>query len=265
MPRNDLKIGLALSGGGTRCMAHLGMMQVLHERGVRFSRVAGTSGGALIGALFAKGYKPLEILEILESISFLKIVRPAFNWQGLLNLEIAGKEIAKYLQEDDFSTLKIPLTIVATNFSKGKVKYFKKGQLIKPLMASCAIPVIFDPVKINNTYYVDGGIMDNLPIEPLKKKVDVIVGMHCNPIGQFNTTNSWKKAMDRTMLMAISSRDIMKRKKCTLFWEPPKLVNYNVFDLKKLREIYQVGYKYAIKEIKAIDLSALQSETHVRV
>ena len=143
--------------------------------------------------------------------------------------------------------------MATTDFNNGKIKYFKRGQLIKPLIASCSIPVIFTPVNINGHFYADGGILDNLPIEPLKKKCNFIIGLHSNPIGKrYANASNCKGQLERAPLLTFSSRDRMKMKKCNIFLEPEKLVNYHIFDFKKLREIYDIGYEFAQKELELL-------------
>lgn len=229
------------------------MIQALIEKGYEISMVSGTSAGAIIGALYCRGFSPKSILNILESINYLNVFRPAFNWKALLNLEIAENALKDYFPEDDFSSLEIPFVLATTDFNNGKIKYFKRGQLIKPLIASCSIPVIFTPVNINGHFYADGGILDNLPIEPLKKKCNFIIGLHSNPIGKrYANASNWKGQLERAPLLTFSSRDRMKMKKCNIFLEPEKLVNYHIFDFKKLREIYDIGYEFAQKELELL-------------
>ncbi len=254
-----MKVGLALSGGGMRSVVHLGMMQVLEEEGVAFDVISGASAGAVVGALRCSGYKPLEILEIIDSINFLKVIKPAFNWRGLLKIESAARTLKKYIKEDNFKNLKKPLIVSATDLSKGQIKYFKKGQLIKPVLASCSLPVIFDPVVINGVSYIDGGVLDNLPVLPLRKKCDFIIGMHSNPIGKNHRANNWKELMERSLLLSISGATYQKKKKCDVFWEPLDVAKYNVFDFRKAREIYQVGYDYARSQLASFPFEKLMS------
>ncbi len=245
-----MKVGLALSGGGARGIAHIGMIKALEEEGVEFSCISGASAGAIVGVLYASGYKSDEIFEIIRSTNFIKIMKPAFNWRGLLNMQNVGQYLSQFLREDDFSKLKIPFIVSATDVKKGKVKYFTKGKLIKPVLASCSIPVMFDPVQINRSYYIDGGILDNLPVKPLKKQTDFIIGMHVNPIALEIMPTNWKDMMERSLLMAVSSATYLKKKKCDVFWEPEELAKFKVFDYKKSKELFNIGYEYARKQIE---------------
>lgn len=157
--------------GGRRSADHLDMMQALIEQGFSFSRIAGSSAGIIIGVLYCQGIMPKEILKILNSLNYFSFFRPAFNWQPLLKLEKVIHFLSIHLPVDDFSSLHTPLVIVATDMKKGRIKYFKKVELCKLLIASCSIPVVFSPVKIKGVAYVDRGLLNNLPIETLKKNV----------------------------------------------------------------------------------------------
>lgn len=254
-----MKVGLALSGGGARAIAHLGMLKVLEDRRVKPDRITGASAGALIGALYANGYSADEIFRIVKKTNFLKIFKPALSWTGLLKLEGAFAELKKYLPDDRFEALKTPLIISATNIQKGKVKYFKKGQLIRPVLASCSIPVVFDPVAINGVSYMDGGITDNLPLQPIKNKCDFLIAMHCNPIDNDFRSKSWKNLMERALLLSISSATYQYKKKFDIFWEAPEVGHYNVFDLKKADELFDIGYQYAFAKVD--DLSPILNQT----
>lgn len=245
-----MKVGLVLSGGGARGIAHLGAIAALEEAGIQFDMISGTSSGALVGALYSYGYSPEEILNRIRKTNFYGLLRPALNWQGLINIERASDEIKKHMPEDSFEALKIPFYITVTNVNKGKAKVFSKGPLIRPLMASCSIPVLFNPVTIRKKQYVDGGITDNLPIKPIQKKCDKIIALHCNPISKNYQVESWKDLMERSFLIAITLNSHRNKNKCDVFIEPPEVGNYKVFDFKKSTEIYDVGYSYARKLIE---------------
>ena len=189
-------------------------------------------------------------MKILNNLNYFSFFRPALNWQALLNLQKVINFLSIYLPIDDFSSLYTPLVVVATDLKKGKIKYFKKGELWRTLIASCSIPVVFSPVKIKGTAYVDGGLLNNLPIEPLKKKYNYVIGRYCNPIGIIRTRVNWKKQLERSWLLAISSRDRLKIKKIDLFWEPPELSSYNVFDFKWLDTIFEIDYDYALQQLR---------------
>ncbi|WP_296620810.1 patatin-like phospholipase family protein [Marivirga sp.] len=240
-----MKIGLALSGGGARGFAHLGIAQYMYEQNIRPDMISGTSAGAIAGAFLAAGYEPKRTLEIISDINFLKFFRPAMSWSGLVNLEKISGLLLEYFPEDSFSDLKIPLIVSTTNFTKGENVNYESGKLIRPLLASASIPVIFKPITIGEDSYVDGGITNNLPVNLLKSHVDFTIGVNCNPVGISNQNNSMKDMLERTMLMIINYQTKEQAKLCDIFIEPDELSNYKVFSISKAKEIFDIGYDSA--------------------
>ncbi len=247
---DNQRIGLVLSGGGARGVAHLGIIQALEEQHLKFDIVSGSSAGALLGALYCHGYTPKDISGFIKHTSFLTIFRPSFNRRSLLNIEKAYDELSKYFPIDNFSCLKIPLHVATTDIEKAKSKVYKEGQLIKPILASCAVPVVFDPVMIGKRRLVDGGVTDNLPFQTIRKKCDKIIALHCNPIDSYSKLTNWSELMERSMMIAITQYVHTKKKHCDVFLEPPGLSKFKVTDFKKADEIYDYGYKYGCEAIQ---------------
>ena len=162
---------MVLSGGGARGFAHLGVIQALNEAGIYPDVISGTSAGALAGVLYADGYSPEEILKLMNSGSRLDFMRPAMPREGLLQINGIIKILKAHLKAKTFEELKIPLYVAATDLNNGKSVYFSEGNLLDPVIASASIPVLFQPVKINNISYVDGGVLDNLPVYPIRKQM----------------------------------------------------------------------------------------------
>jgi NTE family protein len=159
------KTGIALSGGGARGIAHIGILKAIDEAGIRISKVSGTSAGAIVGMLYCSGYAPDSIMEIIRETQFIKYLRPAISKSGLLKLESIIPLFKKYLTNDSFETLNIPLVVAATNVSKAETTFFTEGELIKKVLASCAVPVMFKPVMVRGEAYIDGGVLNNLPVD----------------------------------------------------------------------------------------------------
>ncbi|HET8859663.1 patatin-like phospholipase family protein [Marivirga sp.] len=242
-----MKIGLALSGGGARGFAHLGIAQYMYEQNIKPDMISGTSAGAIAGAFLAAGYLPKRTMEIISDINFLKFFRPAMSWSGLVNLEKISDLLLEYFPEDSFSSFKIPLIISTTNYTKGVNVNFEKGELIRPLLASASIPVIFKPIMMGEDSYVDGGITNNLPINVLKSHVDFTIGVNCNPVGLSSQNSSMKDVLERTMLMVINYQTKEQAKLCDIFIEPEALSSYKVFSISKAKEIFDIGYESAKK------------------
>lgn len=239
-------IGIALSGGGVRGVAHLGVLKALNEAGIYPHHVAGTSAGAIAGTLYCSGYSPDAIFDLIVKTNFFKFLRPAISWKGILKMEVIEPLYGQYIQANDFSELKIPLTIAATNLSKGRIAYFSEGEIIRPLMASTCIPGIFDPITINQSLYVDGGVLNNMPVDPLEEKCDVIIGVNCNHLPEVQDVPNMKKLIERSVIMAMNCNVYNRKPRCDFFIEPPGLAHFGVFDMKKAKEIFDAGYQEAL-------------------
>jgi NTE family protein len=251
------KIGLVLSGGGARGFAHLGLMQALNEAGIYPDVISGTSAGALVGVLYADGYTPKEILEIMNSGSRLDFMRPAMPREGLLQLNGIHKILKAHLRAKTFKELKIPMFVTATDINNGKAVYFSQGQLLDPVIASASIPVLFQPVKINDISYVDGGVLDNLPVHPIEDKCKILVGSFVNPVGYIEKISGLISIAERTFMLSMSKEVVEKIKKFNLFVAPLELRNYKILDPEKASELFLVGYKATKEKLKTFNLDTL--------
>lgn len=249
-----MKIGLVLSGGGARGISHLGVLKALDEMGVRVSVISGTSVGSLTGCLYAYGYSPEEILQYI-STGFFKAVRPAWTLSGLLSMNALKAELLRYMPENDFAALKIPVIVAATDLGKGRIQYFEEGELIPAIVASSCVPAVFNPVSIKNILYVDGGILDNLPVKPIRNKCDFIIASHCNPIDNSFDKRNLKAIIERSLLMAINGNTTQSKSLCNLLIEPPALGKFGGFDIGKAKEMFEIGYAYTKENFSLPEIS----------
>jgi len=247
-----MRIGITFSGGGARGIAHIGILKALIEVGIKPDIISGSSAGAIIGALYAYGYSPEEMFKIVQDTKLFRILRPAFTWTGLLTLEKTYDFFKSFIPTDSFKSLKIPLYICATDVKKGQSTFFSSGSLIRSVMASSAIPVIFAPVEINEKFYIDGGITNNLPVEPLVGNCDKIIGLHCNPVNKEYDAENMKDLLERTFIITINHNVESRKKICDLFLEPYELRNYRALDFAKAKEIYEIGYAFALDNESSI-------------
>ena len=227
------KIGISLSGGGSRGIVHLGILKALDEAKIKLSMVTGTSAGSIVGVFYCSGYSPDNIMEIIRDTKLIKYVRPAISFSGLLKLERIIPIFQKYIKHDNFESLSIPLIVAATDVRHGKNAYLGSGELIKSVLASCAVPVIFEPIRLNGEVYIDGGILNNLPVEPLIGHCDIIIGSNCNPISENYEPGNMRSLMERSLLMAIGVNTYLKKGNCHLFLEPEALKPFGGFDFSK--------------------------------
>jgi NTE family protein len=253
---NDIRyrIGFVLSGGGARGFAHLGFLKALNEAGIYPDVIAGTSAGALAGVLYADGYTPEEILKITNTGSRFDLLRPALPREGLLQISGITKILRTHLRAKTFSELKIPLFVTATDINNAKVVYFSDGNLVDTVIASSSIPVLFPPVKLGEFYYVDGGVLDNLPIRPIENICHVKIGSFVNQVGYIEKITGLMSLAERTFMVGMSKELFEKAKKFDLFVAPDELRNYRILDTMKACEMFDVGYKATREKLKEFDL-----------
>lgn len=251
-------IGLVLSGGGVRAIAHIGLLAVLKENNIKPTHLAGTSAGALIAALYAANYTPNEMLSFFEQTPLLKLSMYAINKPGIMDSDKYILFFKKYFPQNSFESLSYPVSVTATNLLNGKLEYFNSGELIKPLIASSALPPIFSPVEIKNNLYSDGGVLNNFPVEPLKETCDTIIGSFVNPITKINKSeiNSSLKLLYRVYHLGLDASNIKKFDQCNYVFLPKNLENISVLDTKSIKLAYETGYKQAQINIKQL-LAAL--------
>jgi NTE family protein len=246
---NTKRIGLALSGGGVRGVAHLGVMQAFTDRGIKFSHISGTSAGAIAAAFFAEGYAPKDILQLIKENSLLKLLRPAFGGDGLMSILNARFLISKYIPHNSFQNLKTQVTISAVDLGEAKLVYFTRGELDMAILASCCLPGIFKPIMINNRMYIDGGILNNFPVEPLVGNCDLIIGSSCNHLPVVTAIKSFGNLVERAAMIAINSGLNTHKMLCDIVIEPHGLGGYGIFDTDAAEEIYMIGYEEGLKTI----------------
>ncbi len=242
--------GIVLSGGGARGFSHLGVIQALNEADIYPDCISGTSAGAIAGALYADGFKPLEILEILSKNKRLDLFGFSIPKDGFMEMSGMQKILEKSLRAKSFSELKIPLFVAATNLNEGKIEYFNNGSIVDAVIASASIPVLFKPHVINKVYYVDGGVIDNLPVTPLLNNCKRIIGSYVNPIAYQDSFTNMFAIAERVFYLGLEKELKLKTKKFNLFIEPVELKNYGILDPEKAYEIYEIGYKATKKVLE---------------
>lgn len=243
------KIGLALSGGGALGFAHIGAIQALEEHGVKPDFISGSSMGAIIGVIYCAGYTPTEIMKVIKNEKLYKLEKLmspkiSLKRQGLSSHATLRTTLQEMLPHDCFDSLKIPFTVCVTNITSGKSEYYFSGKgLINWVVASASIPGVFEPVFVNDTAYVDGGVLNNLPAEALHNRgCDYIIGVDVLPFLDVQKSSIMDIALWSIRLMQ-HSNTIDDSKYCNWLITSNAIKSYNEFDFDKYKEIYQYGYK----------------------
>lgn len=163
-PPRAPRIGLALGGGAARGFAHIGVIQVLEEAGIRPALVAGTSAGSLVAALYASGKGGAELGILADSMDEAAITDWSFPGRGLIRGEALARFVREHTGGRTIEQMRLPLGIVATDLDNGQPILFQRGDLGTAVRASSAVPAVFQPVRIGSREYVDGGLVSPVPV-----------------------------------------------------------------------------------------------------
>ncbi|MGB0391697.1 MAG: patatin-like phospholipase family protein, partial [Salibacteraceae bacterium] len=280
------KIGLVLSGGGALGLAHIGVLKVLEEKGIRPDFVVGTSMGSIVGGLYALGYTPEEIEEFVVNADWEEILSkniplnfvvteekydygrylidfPFKNGKpklpsGLIEGQLLTEALIEYTWSgtnySSFDEFPIPFRCVGTDVSNGNEIIFKDGSLALAMRSSMAIPTVFTPVGLDSTLVVDGGVVNNFPVDIAQEMgADYIIGV--------NVTSGFKNAHDIDNMVGIlyqiamlpSNEKLEEHIKLTDVYIHPDVSNFSASDFKKAIEIIATGEDMARKNINLFD------------
>ncbi len=239
------RIGLALSGGGARGYAHLGVVKALYERNIRPEIFSGTSAGALVGLFLANGWDPQDIFDFFKDKKIFDVSRLTIPKNGLMNMKNAREKFEKELDIEDLNETRHPFYVCVTNMTKGKVEYLNKGPAVDIVLASAAIPVLFAPVNLGEDLYSDGGIFDNLPVDPIRDKCEKLIAVDVNPIFEKADLTSLAGIASRTFSLTVNSTISEHKEKCDLWIEPEGLYKYKILGFNNHQELFEKGYECA--------------------
>jgi NTE family protein len=204
---SDLGVGLALSGGAARCIAQIGVLEVLEREGIKISAIAGTSGGSLVGALYASGVMDVhEMQKMARTVKWRKMLKPTVPRMGLISGEKLYHFVREMIHDRTFESLPIPLAVVASDLRNGEKVVLTSGSVARAVQASCSLPVIFTPARINGRLLVDGGATSQLPVltarETLGSEFVIGVDVNCNNLESVKLKNVFQIGVHFVSLFA---------------------------------------------------------------
>lgn len=244
---NPYRLGLALSGGGARGFAHVGVLRAFEERGIVPDIIAGTSAGSIVAALYSDGYTPKQIINLFSELNLRELVDVTIPRSSLLKFDKFVHFLDSKLHAKRIEELHIPTLITATDFDHGESVVFDKGELPIRIVASCAIPIVFAPVEIDGVHYVDGGVLRNLPASHLRDICDVVVGVNVSPMHQEQYEHNLLSIADRAYNFLACGNVFSDIAKCDILIECENISDYRVFDLNEQIEIETLGYQKALE------------------
>jgi len=254
MQNNELvryKTGVVLSGGGAKGFAHIGALRALRNSGIVPDIISGVSSGAILGALYCDGYDLDEITDICAKESFTSLAEFTIPKSGIMTLNGLKKFLEKHLRAKTFEELKTPLVVTATNFDLCCTEFFSTGNLVDVICASSCIPVVFEPWIIDGTHYVDGGVLSNLPVIPIRKMCQRVIGINATT----HLSPDYKKSIfsitDRTFRLMLKANSYLEKELCDLYIESEEEQYFNIFSLDNIKEISEIGFKATQKALES--------------
>ncbi|MEG0948456.1 MAG: patatin-like phospholipase family protein [Bacteroidales bacterium] len=241
------KIGLSLSGGGARGYAHIGVLKALEEFHIVPDIIAGVSAGSVVAAMYCDGMSPDDMLDCFDGENFRNFAEITVPRTSLFNTEGFHEFLLHLLGEKTFEQLQIPLRIIATDLDHGTSKVFDSGRVADIVWASSSIPVIFPPVVLDGINYVDGGVLRNFPVLPIRDECDFIIGVNVNPLQMGSYKKNILGIAERAYLLMFRSNSVEDCHLCDMLIQPQEAAEYNIFDTKHMRQIAQAGYNATIK------------------
>lgn len=295
-PSDDLKVGLVLSGGGAKGFAHIGVLKVLEENGVRVDYIAGTSMGAIVGGLYASGYTATELDSIISETNFTTLIQDLIPRGAMTFYE--KKESERYVltlpfdkfklgfpsglsrgqnvytllsrltqhvsDVEDFSKLPIPFLCIATDIETLEEVVLNSGSLAQAISASGALPSLFNPKHVDGKLLLDGGIVNNFPIDEIKSKVDIIIGVDVQD--GLRDKSDLNSMVDVLMQLSTftTTRGMSDKKNEVDVYLHPDIDEYTVMSFDKTKEIIASGAKVANEQKEILQqISKLQKHSEV--
>ncbi len=255
-----MKVGIALGGGGVRGLAHVCILQVLDDLHMRPAVIAGTSMGAIVGALYSSGMAAREIREVIERRLILKndtwrdviekredllkwvsAFKPDFSGSGLINAQGILNSLLSEIKVDSFEDLEIPLLVVAADYWSAEEVIFEKGPLLPALQASMAVPGVFSPVSIEGRVLVDGGVVNLVPYDLLMGRADFIIAVNVSRVryaGEDEIPNALEAVLGTFDIMQTTMlADKLERLKPDIYvW--PQIRDIRMLDFTKIEEVF---------------------------
>jgi NTE family protein len=243
-------IGITLSGGGTKGIAHAGVFKYFEEINIKPTMISATSAGAIVASLYAWGFKPEQILEFVQKIDFFRWKYFTLRKAGFIDSQAFRSVFESIFGQAKIGDLDMKLYICATDMVRNRIKIFDvKSTIVDAILASCAFPGVMSPHIINDVIYSDGGILNHFPTDIIQGRCDYIIGSYVSPLQKVDNQylNSIKNVMSHSLDLMQHQINQNKFRMCDILIQPEALAMYSTFETNKqiMSEIYDIGYQSA--------------------
>lgn len=261
-PKVPPRIGLALGGGAARGFAHVGVIQVLEEAGIRPALVVGTSAGSLVAALYASGKTGAQLqqlAETMEEASFADWMLPVFS-RGMLRGEAFARYVSTQVNGRTIETMPMPLGIVATDLNTGQGVLFQRGDTASAVRASSAVPAVFQPVKISGREYVDGGLVSPVPVRYARQMgAELVVAVDISSPPESNAASDTLQVLLQTFSIMSKSINALELRDADLVVRPT-LVGVGSADFSARRLAIDAGRRTMLQLLPQLR-AAIEAKT----
>ncbi|MBO7086469.1 MAG: patatin-like phospholipase family protein [Bacilli bacterium] len=252
------KFGLTLGSGGARGIAHVGFLKALEENGIKPDWICGCSMGAIVGACYAYGMTPDEMIASAKKLRLFQILALdpfPYNNKGFAQGAKLEKVLAKYLKGATFENLNIPFSCVSYDLLEGKTIWHHDGNLLRAVRASCSIPIVFEPVKDNGRLLVDGGINERVPIKYTREMgADIVIAV--DVLGDVRPTKKIKNLIElvtrATDILEFTVAKYKKDEEQADLLLPVDLGDASQYQIKTVNLAFEAGYKLGMENIDKI-------------
>ncbi len=258
MPENHkkpYKLGVCLSGGGARGFAHIGAMHALREIGLVPDIIAGVSAGSVVAVFYSAGmlndrsHDPL--LEMFSDAKFRDFAEMHVPYDSFFSLDRFKERLSGLLPYKNIEDLPVKTVVCATDIDLGMKKAFTEGPLAERVVASCSIPIVFEPVTIDGHRYVDGGVLHNMPSWAIRHLCDRLIGINCSPMYQADSPKHIIEIARRSYSLMSKHNVIPDLERCDIVVNLTEVADHQTFDLNSLSLLVETGYLTTLRSLRS--------------
>lgn len=250
------RLGVCLSGGGARGFAHIGAMRAMRELGLVPDIIAGVSAGSVVASFYSAGLLDDDardpLLEMFTDSRFREFAELHVPRESFFSLERFRRRLERIIPYRNVEDLPIKTVIGATDLDLGMKKAFTEGPLAERIVASCSIPIIFDPVTIDGHRYVDGGVLHNLPSWAIRHLCDRLIGINCSPMYQAPPPRTILGIAQRSYALMSKHNVIPDLELCDAVVNLTEVADHQAFDLKSLSLLVESGYLTTLRTLRSL-------------